>query len=189
MNNDITQLLTDWRSGNRQALNQLIESLYPQLKKMASGFMRKEAMGHTLQTTVVVNEAYARLYDADVDWQDRAHFLSVASITMRRILVDHARSKKRDKRGGDALNVTFDEGILQGLHQDNADVLALDDALNQLTEFDEEGARILEMRIFSGMSMNEVAEVLGVSLATAERRLKAVRAWLYSQLSESDDSA
>jgi len=182
MEPQLTQLLGEWRKGNQQALNELINTLSPKLREMAARHMRKEAMGHTLQATAVVNEAYLRLHDTDVDWQDRAHFLSVACITMRRILVDYARAKKRDKRGADALQVTFDESMMLA-SQDQCDMLDLDAALSEFAEFEEVGAKILEMRIFSGMKMQEIAEVLDVSLATAERNLKSARAWLHRRLS------
>ncbi|MFT5084534.1 MAG: RNA polymerase sigma factor (TIGR02999 family) [Lentisphaeria bacterium] len=182
MENQLTQLLGEWRNGNQQALNELITNLSPELREMAARHMRKEAMGHTLQATAIVNEAYLRLYDADVDWQNRAHFLSIVSVTMRRILVDHARAKKRDKRGADALQITFDESMLVA-NQDQCNMLDLDAALSEFSEFEEIGAKILEMRIFSGMKMQEIAEVLCVSVATAERNLKSARAWLHKRLS------
>lgn len=178
----LTQLLGDWRNGNQQALNELIDVISPQLREIAARHMRKEAVGHTLQATALVNEAYLRLYDAEVDWQDRAHFLSIASVTMRRILVDYARSKKRDKRSAEALQITFDESMVVA-SQEPWDMLDLDTALSEFAEFEESGAKILEMRIFSGMKMQEIAEVLGVSLATAERNLKSARAWLHRRLS------
>ena len=177
----LTQLLVNWRNGNQEALDDLIEILSPTLKQMAVNQMFKEGVGHTLQPTALVNEAYIRIYDANVRWQDRSHFLSVVSITMRRILVDHARAKKRDKRNADGLQVTFVESMI---HETPCqyDILDLDCALTEFSEFEEVGAKILEMKFFSGMKMQDIADVLEVSLATAERNLKSSRAWLPRRL-------
>ena len=182
MENQLTQLLGEWRNGNQQALNELIHYLSPHLKEMANRHMQKEAMGHTLQATAVVNEAYLRLHDTHIDWQNRAYFLSIACVTMRRVLVDHARAKKRGKRGVDSLHVALEESMIVS-NQDQCDVLALDAALLEFAELDEVGAKILEMRIFSGMKMQEIADVLGISIATTECNLKSARAWLHKRLS------
>lgn len=184
MNNDLTLLLSNSKAGDQVALNLLVEKLYPMLKTMASGFMRRESSGHTLQATAVVNEAYSKLFSSEIDWQDRAHFLGMASTVMRRILVDHARAKKSVKRGGESLTVTYIDDITSD-QVEQANMLDIDDALSELSDFDPVGAEILQMRIFSGMTMQEIATAMGVSLSSVERQFRSVRAWLFTRLSSS----
>lgn len=183
---DLTLLLLDSKNGNTAALNILVEKLYPMLKNMASGFMRRESQGHTLQATAVLNEAYSKLFSAEIDWQDRAHFLGMASTVMRRILVDHARAKNTEKRGGDLLTVTYIDAITPN-QIEHANMLDLDSALFELEVFDPVGAEILQMRIFSGMTMQEIASAMNLSISSVERSFRAVRAWLFSRLSSNQD--
>lgn len=176
----VTGLLQAWRRGDREALDRLIPLVHDELHRLAAGYMRGERPDHTLQTTALVNEAYLRLVDADVDWQDRAHFFAVAATTMRRILVDHARAKGRRKRAG--IKVSLDDAAV--VTPDASDeMLALDEALTRLAERDERPARVVELHYFGGLTYDEIAEVVGVSAATVHRDLRLARAWLYREMS------
>lgn len=177
----VTQLLVDWRKGNQQALNDLLPLVHDSMRQLASKYMRGEQAGHTLQATALVNEAFLRLVDADVTWQNRAHFLAVAAQTMRRILIDHAKSKRREKRGGDALRVTLHETQL-GDTGSEPDILDLEDALNQLSKFDQRKAQVVELSFFGGMTYDEIGETLSISPATVDRELRFAKAWLYREL-------
>jgi RNA polymerase sigma factor (TIGR02999 family) len=181
--NRVTELLTDWSNGNRAALDELMPLVYDDLRRLARRYMRREGTGHTLQTTGLVNEAYQRLVDQKhVRWQDRAHFFGIAAQLMRRILVDHARTRKRVKRGGGAIKVSLNEA--DAIAQETpTDLLALDEALTQLAELDGRKSQVVELRFFGGLSINETAEVLQVSPGTVMRDWTLAKAWLYRALS------
>ncbi|ABC31579.1 MULTISPECIES: sigma-70 family RNA polymerase sigma factor [Hahella] len=178
---NVTQLLADWQAGDSQALNHIIESLHGELRTIAGRYMAGERQGHMLQATALVNEAYLHLVDAEVAWNDRIHFLAVAAQTMRRILVDHARAQKRKKRGGDDIQVTLHEAQICD-DGSQPDLLDLEDILQKLSNVDERKARIVEMSFFGGMTQEEIAEYLQVSLSTVERDLRFAKAWLVKEL-------
>jgi RNA polymerase sigma factor (TIGR02999 family) len=180
---DVTVLLGEWSKGNRAAFNSLIPLVYAELRRRAQSYMRKENVGHTLQPTGLVHEAYLRLVDQDhANWQNRAHFFAVASQILRRILVDHARSKHRLKRGADPLKVTWIEEI--GSKKVPAiDLVALDDALEKLSKLDPDQGRIVELRFFGSLSIEETAASLEISPATVKREWAMARAWLLRELS------
>lgn len=179
---EVTRLLHAWRGGNDDALDALVPLVYEDLRRVAEARMRSEPAGHTLQPTALVHEAYGRLASAEVPWEDRAHFFAVAAGTMRRILVDHARSRNRAKRGGDRVQVTLVEGVAASEGPVDHDLLDLDAALERLAEMDTRKAKAVELVFFAGMKQPDVADVLGVSVATVERDLRAARAWLAAQL-------
>ena len=182
---DITGLLIDWRNGDQAALEQLIPLVHEELRRLARRHMAHERVGHTLQATALVNEAFVRLIDVrQVKWQDRAHFFAMSSRLMRRILVDFARSKGYQKRGGDAQRVSFDEALVVA-PEPGQDLVALDDALNALAAFDARKAQVVEMRFFGGLSVEETAEALKVSVDTVMRDWKLAKAWLLRELKES----
>jgi RNA polymerase sigma factor (TIGR02999 family) len=177
----LTQLLRQWRAGDPDALNQLMPLVYDELRRLAGHFMKVERKSHTLQATALVNEAYIRLVDMDVSWQDRAHFFAIAARLLRRILVDHAKSRDRAKRGGGHLNVTLDETLLPGLEPDSQ-IVALDDAIESLSKLNERKGKMIEMHFFGGLSYDEMAEALGISPATVHRELRLAKAWLHREL-------
>ena len=181
---EITQLLADWRNGDQQALHKLMPLVYDELRHIASGYMRRERAGHTLQTTALVNEAYLRMVgQQEVDWQDRAHFFAAAAQVMRHLLVDRARSRRRLRRGSDPEQVSLDE-IAVVSEQKGEDLLALDEVLTRLAAIDERKVRIVELRYFGGLSAQETAAVLGVSEVTVKREWLKAKAWLYRELSQ-----
>ncbi len=181
---DVTRLLIAWSGGDDAALNRLIPLVYAELHNIAGRQLRDEHAADTFQTTALIHEAYLRLVGADVEWEGRRHFLAIASNTMRRVLVDHARARARVKRGGgDAVSVTLTER----LHADDEggdpmDVLALNEALERLTAIDERKARIIELHHFGGLNYEEIAGVVGISPATVHRELRLARAWLFNEL-------
>jgi RNA polymerase sigma factor (TIGR02999 family) len=180
---DLTDLLADWRGGNREAGNQLIEAAYKHLHRLASHYLQQERADHTLNASALVNELYVRLFSSDIlEWQDRTHFFAVAAQQLRRILVDHARAARADKRGGDRVRVslTVAEGVVSPI---DGDILEVDDALRQLEALDPRAAAGVEMRFFGGLNESEIAEALDISLATLHRDWKVARAWLVAQLS------
>jgi RNA polymerase sigma factor (TIGR02999 family) len=180
--NDVSRLLADWRDGDQGALDRLMPLVYDELRRMARRYMRGERENHTLQSSALVNEAYMRLADhMGMDWQNRAHFFGVAAQAMRRVLVDHARTRNVQKRGGGAFKVALDDAI-DVAEEKAAELVALDDALRALAAFDERKARVVELRYFGGLTAEEAAEVLGVSLATVEREWRTARAWLVREL-------
>jgi RNA polymerase sigma factor (TIGR02999 family) len=180
---NITQMLRDWRDGQTQALENLLPFVYAELHRQAANFLRKERPGHTLQTTALINEAYLKLIDRrDVNWQDRAHFFAVAAQAMRRILVDYAKRKHRAKREGDQIKVTLEAAEMISAKEKPLDLMALDEALNRLSERDEQQARVVELRYFSGLTLEETAEALRVSRATVARDWETARAWLHREL-------
>ncbi len=181
--NDITTQLLAWNQGDAAALEQLIPAVYQELRRMAERYLRQENPGHTLQPTALVHEAYLRLIDQTlVEWQNRAHFFGVAAQMMRRILVDHAKAKHRDKRGGGAFKLSLDE-IADYTHERAAELVALDDALQSLAAFDERKSRVVELRYFGGLSVEETAEVLDISPNTVMRDWNMAKAWLYQEIS------
>lgn len=183
---DVTQLLIQWRRGDKTALDKLIPLIYEELRRLASHYMRGERTDHTLQTTALVNEAYLRLIDhKDMQWQNRAHFVGVAAQAMRRILVDHARSRQYFKRGAGVPKVSLDEAAVVRQEQ-TAELVALDDALTDLARVDPRKSQIVELRYFGGLSVDETAEVLGISPATVMRDWSTAKAWLLRAISQRD---
>ena len=179
---DATTLLHAWRAGDAAARDRLMPLVYQELHRRAAAYLRRERRDHTLQPTALVHEVYLRLVKQDrAAWQNRAQFFGVASEIMRRILVDHARGGRMAKRSGRWLKVTLDERIAEGRPPD-IDVLALDEALTRLSEFDLRKSRIAELRFFGGLSLEETGHVLGISVATVERDWQVARAWLYAAL-------
>jgi RNA polymerase sigma factor (TIGR02999 family) len=176
----ISELLADARCGKREAIDRVAEILYKELRKIAAVVLRDERPSHTLQPTALVHEAYVRLLDHPVVWQNRAHFLAIAARAMRHVLVDHARRRDAEKRGGGLARVTF-EGI-EAADEPGYDVLALDEALRDLSAANSRLGRIVELRFLGGLTIDETAEVLGVATATVERDWVFARAWLRRQL-------
>ena len=180
---EVTQLLQAWSNGDEQALERLIPLVHKELHRLARRYMAGESPGHTLQTTALVNEAYLRLVDVkDVSWQNRAHFFGVSAQLMRRILVDLARSRHSLKRGGDTRTLSLEESMILS-PQRGADVVALDDALKTLTSIDPRRSRVVELRFFGGLSVEEAAEVLKLSPETVMHDWKLAKAWLLRELS------
>jgi RNA polymerase sigma factor (TIGR02999 family) len=183
---EVTILLNEWSRGNKAALDRLTPLVYDELRRLARRQMSRERAGHTLQTTALVNEAYLRLVEQEgVRWQDRAHFFALSAQLMRHILIDHARRRDYQKRGGGALRVTLDESAAMSEGR-AAELVALDEALTELAARDELKGRIVELRYFGGMSVEEVAEVLGIAPVTVKRHWKAAKAWLFHALKQSD---
>ena len=180
---EITRMLLELTDGNEEVVNQILPHIYDELRRLASSYLRRERSNHTLQPTALVHEAYMKLIDQSrVKWQNRAHFFGIAAQVMRRILMDHARKHTAEKRGGDAELLPIEEEILIVSHDKSAELIALDDALQQLAEMDERKARIVELRYFGGLSIEETAEVLGVSVPTVNREWRMAKAWLYSEI-------
>ena len=178
----LTELLIAWSNGSREALDDLFPLVYDELRQIARRYMRRERQGHTLQTSALVNDAYLRLIDQrQVRWQNRAHFFAIAAQMMRRILVDHARAHRYEKRGGGAVKVPLEEAALV-MGEKSAEIVALDEALKSLAEVDERRARVVELRYFGGLSNDEIGEVLDISANTVMRDWKMARAWLYEQM-------
>lgn len=181
--NEVTLLLRAWGEGDVQALDRLAPLVYRELHRIARSYMARERIDHTLQTTALVNEAYVRLVDArQVTWQDRAHFFAVCARAMRRILVDHARSRGYQKRGGGEVRIQFDEACGVALSADS-NLPELDEALDRLSAIDPRKGKVIEMRFFGGLSVEETAEALRISPETVMRDWKLARAWLYRELS------
>jgi len=175
-------LLIDWNNGSPEALEKLMPLVEGELRRIAANHMRKENPGHTLQTTALVNEAYLKLVDQrDVRWQNRAHFFALASKLMRRILLDHARTQGRAKRGGRAVHVDLADVAVMAPKK-SEDLIALDEALNRLAEFDARKSSIVEMRFFGGLSVDEVAEVLGIAPVTVMLHWRLAKAWLQKEM-------
>ena len=181
---DVTQILSEISRGERSAVDRLFPVVYDELRRVAGILFRRESTDHTLQPTALVNEAFVRLVDQDrVQWQGRSHFFGVGAQAMRRILVDHARGKLRQKRGGTRSKVLLKGELALSLQSDHH-VLAVDEAFTKLAELDSRQARIVELRFFAGLTVQEVAEVLGVSKRTVEAEWTIVRAWLRRELSD-----
>ena len=183
---EITLLLARWSEGDRSALERLLPMVHAELRRIARRQMQAERPGHTLQATALVNEAYLRLMgQGGVTWQDRAHFFAFCAQVMRHILIDHARARARDKRGGGALHVSLNEAAaLVAGESARVDVLALDEALRALETVDPQKSRIVELRYFAGLSLEETAEVLGISQTTVRRQWRRAKAWLYRAITE-----
>ena len=180
---EVTALLQAWSAGDQAALEKLTPLVYEELRLTAHQYMARERTGHTLQTTALVNEVYVRLVKGtQVSWQNRAHFFAVCAQMMRRVLTDFARSRRYLKRGGDAARVPFDEALIAG-QEVPTDILALDDALKALSSFDQRKGRVVEMRFFGGLSVEETAEVLQVSVETVHRDWRLAKTWLLRELS------
>jgi RNA polymerase sigma factor (TIGR02999 family) len=181
-NRDITTLLADWRRGDRQALDQLAPMVYDELRRLASSYLKQERMDHTLQSTALVHEAYLRMVGGvDVDWENRSHFFGVAAQIVRRILVEHARAANTAKRGAGAVVLSINEE-LNTAQQRAPNLLALEDSLNALAAIDARQARIVELRYFAGLNVEETAEVMDISPATVKREWAVAKAWLYREL-------
>jgi RNA polymerase sigma factor (TIGR02999 family) len=177
-----TRLLIDWSNGNRNAAAGLMPLVYDELRRLARGYLQRERADHTLQATGLVHEAYLKLVDqTTTTWQNRAHFFGVAARVMRRILVDHARQHRAEKRGGEWCKVEFDEALAPAVSR-SIDVIALDDALKELVELNPQHSQIVELRFFGGLTIEEVAEVLEVSPRTVQREWRMARAWLRRQI-------
>jgi len=180
---EITQLLLAWSKGDREALDRLFPLVYAELRRLAKSYMRKERAGHTLQTTALIHEAYLRLIDAGrVEWRNRAHFFGVAARAMRQILVEMARERGCQKRGGGARQIALDEAMTIGAGLDE-DLVSLDEALGALAKFDARKAQVVEMRFFGGLTEEEVAAALDVSPETVRRDWRLARSWLRKKLS------
>lgn len=181
---EVSQLLADLRDGDSAALDELMPLVYGELRRLAHRYMQRERAGHTLQTTALVHEAYTRLCGGQqVAWQNRAHFFGVAARVMRHLLVDHARSRGYAKRGGGVRRVTLEQAALVSPER-SAEVLALDEALERFAVLDPRKSRLVELRYFGGLSVEETAEVLGVSGITVKREWLKAKAWLYRELSQ-----
>ena len=179
---DVTLLLQSWRRGDQAALDQIISLVYDELHRLAHRYMMSERREHTLQTSALVNEAYVRLIDVrHVEWKDRAHFLAISANIMRRVLVEFARSRTSQKRGGGALRVVFDEIAVPAAGR-GADLAALDDALEVLERIDAREAKVVELRFFGGLTEKEAAEVLGVSERTVRQDWSHAKVWLLAEL-------
>jgi RNA polymerase sigma factor (TIGR02999 family) len=179
----VTQLLVDWGNGDRQALEKLTPLVYQELKRLAARYLRRERREHTLQSTALVHEAWLRLIDQNhVHWQNRAQFFGIAAEMIRRILIDHARNRQAAKRGDGAIKLSLDEALGAPDRRD-FDLVALDDALGDLAKLDPKQGKLVELRFFAGLSIEESAEVLGVSPATVKREWAVAKAWLYRELS------
>lgn len=180
---NVTKLLVQWSKGDQRALAALVPLVYEELRRVARFYLRQEKQNHTLSSTALVHEAYLKLVNQkDVNWQNRAHFFGVASQMMRRILVDHARHDAYAKRGGGGLTLALEEAIATPRRRE-VDLVALDDALDSLAKLDERQSRMVELRFFGGLSIEETSEVLGISAPTVKREWASARAWLFREIS------
>ncbi len=179
---DVTELLLRWRNGDQRALEQVLPLVYDELRRLARRHLRNEQPGHTLQSTALVHEAFLRMVDQNAEWQNRAHFFGIAAQMMRRVLVDHARSRSAAKRGDGVRKVTLDAGIAAPAAR-GVDVEALDEALKNLGKLDPRQEKIIELRFFAGLSIEDTSEVMQLSPATVKREWATARAWLYRELS------
>jgi len=182
---DITQMLQEWSNGKDEILDQVMPLVYAELRRQAARHLRRERQDHTLQTTALIHEAYLKLVDQrNVKWESRTHFFAIASQAMRRVLVDYARSRKRAKRGGDDIRLSLAAAEQIASNQKPVDLIALDEALTRLTVIDEQQSRVVELRYFSGLSLEETATILNISRATAAREWNMARAWLHRELTK-----
>jgi RNA polymerase sigma-70 factor, ECF subfamily len=181
----VTHLLIELTRGNHAAVDALLPLIYDELRSLAANYLRRERPDHTLQPTALVHEAYLRMVDqTQVNWQNRAHFFGVAAQMMRRILVDHARAHTAEKRGSDFQKLSLDENIDKTVER-SAELIALDDALKELAEMDEQKSRIVELRYFGGLTVEETAEAMGISPITVKRHWRITKAWLYGRMNRS----
>ena len=179
---EVTALLNEWTNGDQEALNRLMPLVYDELRRLASRHLRHERIGHTLQTTALVHEAYLKLVDQkSASWQNRLQFFAAAAKVMRHILVDYARSRKAVKRGGDYCRLSLDEALISA-EEDDPDLLALDEALNELAALDPQQSRIVELRVFAGLTVDDTAQALGISPRTVKREWSMAKAWLHRQI-------
>ena len=179
---DLTRLLQQWGEGRQESLDLLLPQVYAELKRQAARYLRRERRAQSLQATALVHEAFLKLVDQrDVRWQSRAHFFGIAARLMRQILVDHARSRAADKRGGGEIPVALDEELIAA-PTSGVDVLALDQALTRLEAVDPQQSRIVELKFFAGLTLDEIAEVMHISAATVSREWTVARAWLFAAL-------
>jgi RNA polymerase sigma factor (TIGR02999 family) len=178
----VTELLVNWSNGDQEALNKLIPMVYDELHKLASRYLRRERPDHTLQTTALVHEAYLKLVDQrEANWENRVQFFAVAAQLMRRILVDYARRHRASKRGGDVYKLSLEEALLPSEEKD-AELLALDEALDRLATIDSQQSRVVELRVFAGLSLEETAQALNISPRTVRREWSMAKAWLHRQI-------
>jgi len=183
----VTQLLIDWSNGDKAAVDKLIPLVYDELRRLARYYMRRERAGATLQTTALVNEAYMRLVDQkNVQWQNRAHFFAISAQLMRRILIDRARKRYNSKRGGDVRKVSLDQAAIVSTGR-SSDLVALDEALTDLEAIDQRKSKVVELRFFGGLNIEETAEVMSISPATVQREWSMAKAWLYREISQNTD--
>ena len=181
----VTQLLRDLNHGRAEAMDELIPYVYDELHRRAARYLRHERVNHTLQTTALVHEAYLKLVDQRaVEWKDRGHFYAVAAQAMRRILVDHAKHKNRAKRGGDLPDLQLDSLVENAIVQNKVDIEALDEALSRLAALDPDQERLVELRFFAGLSLEEAAEAMNISRATAAREWQMAKSWLHRELTQ-----
>ncbi len=181
---EISELLKAWGGGDAEAAERFVPLIYDELRRQAHRFLNRERANHTLQTTALVHEAYLRLTEQrNVNWQNRAHFFGLAAQMMRRILVNYAVSRNREKRGGANENIALDETIVIAAEKSEVDLMALDEALTRLEKLDARQARVVELRYFSGLNIEETAEVLNISPATVKREWSMAKAWLKAELS------
>lgn len=181
----VTQLLRAWSGGDKQALADLMPIVYGQLRSQAQRYLLGESSGHTLRATALVHEAYVKLIDVDVPWQDRVHFFALASRLMRRILVDHAKTRDRIKRGAGVRKISLEDASMVA-SSPSADIVDLDDALTRLAEFDERKSKLIDLIYFGGLTTEEAAQALDISLATLHRELKVAKVWLAKELGASE---
>ena len=181
----VTELLREWTSGNSAAMDELLPYIYDELRRRAARYLRRERINHTLQTTALVHEAYLKLVDQKaVQWKDRGHFFAVAAQAMRRILVDHAKHKNRAKRGGDLPDLQIDTSIENAILESKVDIESLDEALSRLALIDPDQERLVELRFFAGLSLEEAAAVMDISRATAAREWQVAKSWLHRELTQ-----
>lgn len=179
----VTALLHEWTGGSSAAMDELLPYVYDELRRRAARYLRHERINHTLQTTALVHEAYLKLVDQkSVDWKDRGHFYAVAAQAMRRVLVDHAKHKHREKRGGSAADLQLDDNLEVPTVESSVDIQALDEALTRLAGLDPDQERLVELRYFGGLSLEETAEAMNISRATAAREWQMAKAWLHREL-------
>ena len=184
--NTVTRVLRAWQAGDEVDLDRLMPMVYEELRALASRQMQGERVGHTLQPTAVVHEAFLRLSGTNIQWNDRVHFFAVVAATMRRVLVDHAKSRRRDKRGGGAAHVSVDEA-LHVVDGAVSDVIGLDEALTRLAVHEPRKARVVELHYFGGLNYDEIASTLELSAATVDRDLRFAKAWLRTELRPPED--
>lgn len=185
---EVTTLLMGWRAGDSVAGDQLVQAVYGELRRLAAHYLAQERPGHTLQPTALVHELYLRLFASEpIEWQNRAHFFGVAAQQLRRLLIDHARAKHAEKRGGDRVKVSLTD-IKDWPGNRDENLIVIDEALSRLEKLDQRAARVVELRFFAGITEKETAEVLGISPATVKRDWEFARAWLLTQLSAARDA-
>ena len=179
----VTELLREWNNGRAAAMDDLIPYVYDDLRRRAAAYLRRERVNHTLQTTALVHEAYLKLVDQKaVKWKDRGHFFAVAAQAMRRILVDHAKHKNREKRGGPEADVQLDASVENAIVRSNVDIEALDEALSRLAIVDPDQERLVELRFFAGLSLDDAAAMMDISRSTAAREWQMAKSWLHREL-------